>query len=72
MDRDGIKPAGTVSVDERRNYVDGNMSEISTERKITPGKMCLLLVKEYNRRIVADNDASLQVAENPSLTRADA
>ncbi len=59
MDRDGYQ--GKVLVATVEFYVAGNMTEISTERKITAGEMCLLLAEEYNRRIVADNDESLQV-----------
>ena len=59
MDRDGYQ--GKVLVATVELNVAGNMTEISTERKITAGEMCLLLAEEYNRRIVADNDESLQV-----------
>ena len=58
-----MKPAGTVIVDNVEHYVTSNMGEIADERKITAREMCLLLVKEYNRRIVIDNDTSLRVVE---------
>ncbi len=51
----------TVSVATVKDYVASNMKEISTERRITPAEMCLELAIEYNRRIAADNDPSLQV-----------
>jgi hypothetical protein len=54
---------GTIIVSDVEHYVTSNMSEISTERKITDREMCLRLVKEYNQRIIVDYDNSLQVKE---------
>ena len=58
-----MSPKGTMMVDDFEHYITSNMGEIANERKITDREMCLLLVKEYNRRIVVDNDKSLQVVE---------
>jgi hypothetical protein len=54
---------GEIIVSEVEHFVISNMSEISTDREIDAREMCLLLVKEYNRRIVVDNDDSLRVVE---------
>ena len=42
-------------------YVAGNMDEIAQERKISSHEMCMELLSEYNKRIIRDNDPSLQV-----------
>ncbi|MBN1911439.1 MAG: DUF4928 family protein [Pirellulales bacterium] len=52
---------GDIIVHEVEHYVTSNMSEIATDRKITSREMCLILATEYNQRIRADNDESLQV-----------
>jgi len=51
----------TVTVTTVKDYVASNMKEILIERGITPAEMCIELATEYNRRIAADNDPSLQV-----------
>ncbi len=56
-----MRPPKSVIVAGVEQYVTSNMGEIETERKITPREVCLQLVREYNRRILADNDRSLQV-----------
>ncbi|MEN6449189.1 MAG: DUF4928 family protein [Thermoguttaceae bacterium] len=58
-----MSPTKTVVVHDVNQYVTSNMGEIARDRKLSPRQMCMLLVAEYNRRIAADNDPSLQVVE---------
>jgi hypothetical protein len=54
--------SGTVRVATIQDYVAGNMTEIGNEQGVPAREMCLKLVAEYNTRIAADYDSSLQVA----------
>jgi hypothetical protein len=53
---------GKVLVSTVEDYVGGNMIEVARDLRLNAHEMCMKLVAEYNRRIAADNDPSLQVA----------
>jgi hypothetical protein len=50
-----------VIVSSVREYVAGNIGEVSSDRKLPNRTICLLLAEEYNRRIAAVKDRSLQL-----------
>ncbi len=52
---------GRIRVVTVAEYVAGNMAEMSADLRVSSHEMCMRLVSEYNRRIMLENDDSLQV-----------
>jgi hypothetical protein len=59
---------GPVTVDSVSRYVTSNMKETSHQLRINARETCVRLVAEYNRRIAAENDHSLQVVDPAKST----